>query len=521
MYYSIDVDNKKFQYEKKSAFSLSVHSTIYKAIYENVEGKKETVALKVIKDISKVLSQVKKQISFLDRIAQDAILKNYFVKTLGHKIRNEIDVNNKAIATLYLVMEHYEQGNLQQFLEEKKKLSEEIALQLIVQVIYALNEVQKLDIVLKSIKLSNLFVQDDKNNISLKIDFFGFQHLNYDIKQQKCDKGEIWQIGLLYYQMLYGRLPWESLSMHTFSSKKGLTFPQNINTITSKLSQDFITKCMENDNQFLWPDLCQHKLIQRKMKKLELQKNANKPLISTLKINLKESDNEGNQESLNEADDVNAKVKGKLDVNTHERNQTIVSDDEKKNRQLSEENDRSIQKESIHSYDYAESQFKKIYTAVAIIQSFCYESQSKTLEFMENIGKTCLHMLSYAIIKKLDSLLAKSEQFYTHISSQYHHQDTSIMNPSFSLIESLQAMQRRTKEDLQEFNEKIKDDVCSNRESILMLCAKAKSVLEQTLPGLKTMQTLNKILILIEEIIEENNVLSNCEKNANDASIVS
>jgi Ca2+-binding EF-hand superfamily protein len=83
-------------------------------------------------------------------------------------------------------------------------------------------------------------------------------------REQYTTKCDIWSVGLIYYEMLFGKTPWPAKSQYELVNKimEGkLKFPYNCNI--SQESHDFLKGCLEIEEsaRFSWEDIFKHKLI--------------------------------------------------------------------------------------------------------------------------------------------------------------------------------------------------------------------------------------------------------------------
>ena len=80
----------------------------------------------------------------------------------------------------------------------------------------------------------------------------------------KCD---IWSLGLMFYELLYGYPPWPARDLDSYVDgirRKKLWFPYDRKI--GKNSKDFIEKCLvvDEDKRITWEELFEHPLIKNK-----------------------------------------------------------------------------------------------------------------------------------------------------------------------------------------------------------------------------------------------------------------
>jgi serine/threonine protein kinase len=78
------------------------------------------------------------------------------------------------------------------------------------------------------------------------------------LNQPYTTKNDIWALGLIYYEMLFGKTPWDVKSMADLTNMPRtvpVKFPFNISI--SKMSKNFILGCLqyEESNRLSWPDI--------------------------------------------------------------------------------------------------------------------------------------------------------------------------------------------------------------------------------------------------------------------------
>lgn len=68
------------------------------------------------------------------------------------------------------------------------------------------------------------------------------------VKNQYSSKSDVWSIGSLYFEMIFGRTPWSAESekqLGQIIEKVPVRFPNEI--AISEMSKDFIRKCLTVD----------------------------------------------------------------------------------------------------------------------------------------------------------------------------------------------------------------------------------------------------------------------------------
>ena len=172
---------------------------------------------------------------------------------------------------VWLVQEYCDLGDLKDYLKNKKNpLKEEEAIDILRQLVKGFEYLYRMGLMHRDFKTRNVFVKTLKNNkISFKIgdfDFIKFGEADtplgslYYIAPEVLDIGiseyhkkfyenkiDIWSLGIVYYEILYGRVPF-----------KGKTWLDQFNVINnghleldgiSMESEGFIRKCLKLNPQ--------------------------------------------------------------------------------------------------------------------------------------------------------------------------------------------------------------------------------------------------------------------------------
>ncbi|CAD8050293.1 unnamed protein product [Paramecium sonneborni] len=233
------------------------------------------VALKVIdhsktQNFGQLYSSLHQEIEIMKKLKHPNIVELYEVYSTS---------NNT-----YLVQEYCNGPDLKQYMAEKKILEEEQAIKMIKQIANGLKQIVSNNFIHRDLKPANILIHDEQ----CKIADFGFSrplpsecvmeslvgtplYMAPQIltKQQYTSKCDIWSLGLIFYEMLFGTLPWIATNymelIYRINNCK-LTFPKN-NKI-SKESMSFIQGCLHKDEfqRFSWNDVFLHPLIKPQMK---------------------------------------------------------------------------------------------------------------------------------------------------------------------------------------------------------------------------------------------------------------
>ena len=176
-------------------------------------------------------------------------------------------VIKKTLQT-YFVMEHLEGGELLQFLEEKKQLTEDDALAIFKQIISAIDYCHRQKIIHRDLKLENI-MKVDNESLTIKIVDFGIAGLFAGRKSEITRAGsllymppevlsrknliaapsmDIWAVGCILHALVVGNLPFNDKSESGLVRKiveQEIEFPK-----TAKLSAEVmdLVELMLNKN---------------------------------------------------------------------------------------------------------------------------------------------------------------------------------------------------------------------------------------------------------------------------------
>lgn len=185
-------------------------STIYKAF--NTNDNKEYAIKEVIIDKKSIKSNVKREFLVLKKLNHPNIVKL-------HDLIIDTNYNN-----IYFVFDYFKNGDLAHFLNNKP-LKEKFCKKYSKQLAEGLRYLIDNNILHRDLKPQNILLTDDYN---IKIADFGFarkvdknmllntlcgspMYMAPEIinKQDYSIKSDLWSVGIIIYQMIYGRVPFE------------------------------------------------------------------------------------------------------------------------------------------------------------------------------------------------------------------------------------------------------------------------------------------------------------------------
>lgn len=191
---------------------------------------------------------------------------------------------------IYIVLEYAIKGGLFEILQKKRRFSEEVAAKYIFQVAKALYYMHRNKVIHRDLKPENILVTYDD---ILKIADFGWAVKNIDKKRytlcgtleylapELCkierhdDSVDCWSLGILCYEFLCGRTPFES-KRRTFEEMKKMILSKKyeIPNFVSDDVKDFIGKLLtyETDNRMGIEEVKDHVWIKKHVSEEERMK---------------------------------------------------------------------------------------------------------------------------------------------------------------------------------------------------------------------------------------------------------
>jgi len=240
------------------------------------------------------------------KVIRRDLLKGKFLELLENEIKVLKSCDNPNIMKLYdmkktannfyLITEYCNEGDLGDYLKQKKYLTEDEAVEYFLQIMNGFKTLVKNNIMHRDFKLANIL----KHNGTVKIADFGFSKLlgkegitgtmlgsPLNMAPEVLDgamynnKADIWSIGTVFYELLFGRPPFLASNMIELMKnikQKKLDIPKKINNISPE-AEDALRKMLTVDphNRIDWDELFKHPITFYREEKIK------KELEDTLK----------------------------------------------------------------------------------------------------------------------------------------------------------------------------------------------------------------------------------------------
>lgn len=282
-----------FIYDPDTPISKGNFGTVYKAYDTSRQNK--LVAVKVISS-KKFMNDPALYDLFMREIAVLRQIK-------GPHVVEMIDVK-RSTNNLYIFMQYCNQGTLETKMKSGHKFTVGEALKIVQEIALAFLYLEKLNILSdkgnpvtvmhRDIKPANILFHKGK----VKLADFGFAKLvdSVDVEysktilgtpfymspqilceeeySQKCD---IWATGIVFYQLLFGKLPWNASSiseLYNMINDKPLKFPSNINKDLKTLVETML--CIDETERVGWKDIFNHPAMKILETKVEKEKEKEK-----------------------------------------------------------------------------------------------------------------------------------------------------------------------------------------------------------------------------------------------------
>eukprot|EP01017_Pseudomicrothorax_dubius_P013718 TRINITY_DN16139_c0_g1_i1.p1 TRINITY_DN16139_c0_g1~~TRINITY_DN16139_c0_g1_i1.p1 ORF type:complete len:230 (-),score=53.63 TRINITY_DN16139_c0_g1_i1:34-681(-) len=181
---------------------------------------------------------------------------------------------------IYIITEFCNGGDLGRVLNKKKKLTEQEVMGYLFEIVEAFREMKKHNVIHRDLKPANILLHDGH----VKIADLGFaktvsnfqsqmntsvvgspaymapQVLTRQFYSSKCD---VWSLGIILYQLLFGTIPWKALTMELLPAEilnKPLVFGYDP---VSENMRDFIRGCLQinEKDRYSWDEVFRHPLL--------------------------------------------------------------------------------------------------------------------------------------------------------------------------------------------------------------------------------------------------------------------
>lgn len=183
---------------------------------------------------------------------------------------------------IYLVVDYCNKGDFTNYLRSKnlRYLPEKDAVFFLKQIMNGFAELRKYHIIHRDFKLSNILINDE----TLKIGDFGLAKRGKEVAKtivgsqltmapevmmlneqgSYTAKADLWSVGFVYYQMLFGEYPFFGLTpteiLQNIKQKSGnLSFPRPVSQESKNLINQLLV--MQPEKRIDWPDFFKHPLF--------------------------------------------------------------------------------------------------------------------------------------------------------------------------------------------------------------------------------------------------------------------
>ncbi|CAD8095365.1 unnamed protein product [Paramecium sonneborni] len=257
----------RYSYSENDELGSGAFGTVYKGVDQK---NNQQVAIKFLK---------------LDDLYDQQLIENFktemkIMKEFNHpNIVKFIDYHMGDKLNI-VIIDYCEGGDLSKFIDQNgSMLDEHTATQILIQIVNGFREVIAKGYIHRDVKPANILI---KNGIFKLADFgFATKVLNNEILNQQVgtplymapqllenipytSKCDIWSLGIIAYEMIYGRQPWPCRDMKSYLKNikcYPLRFP--IDKAVSEQYKNFVRQCLKVDeNQRIsWKELFEHPLI--------------------------------------------------------------------------------------------------------------------------------------------------------------------------------------------------------------------------------------------------------------------
>lgn len=268
------------RYQMVEEIGKGQYGLVYKAVdLESNDPLKRTVAVKQV---------AKEKVHKSDLMKRLFVAEVQVMQTLNMKEHDNLLSMQDFIETgnnYYLVVKFCRDGDLETRLKKKKRFSETESVFFLKQIMNGFTELYKHKIMHRDFKLANIFL--DRHE--LVIGDFGFAKMGQEMASTKLgtpynmapelllakgkvpytNKTDLWSIGICFYQMLYGVLPFEAFTMDELKnevvnkSAENTRFHSNV-TISSN-AKDLLIRLLQvkPEKRINWLDFFDHPIFKQ------------------------------------------------------------------------------------------------------------------------------------------------------------------------------------------------------------------------------------------------------------------
>ncbi|CAD8170110.1 unnamed protein product [Paramecium pentaurelia] len=208
------VVGKKYEYQTNDKLGSGAFAEVY---FGKNKLTQEAVAIKVIKRAvlakygDEILQQIHQEVEILQELVEAS-------KTDACPFINRIYECLETTNNIYIVLEFCNQGTLLDQIKKTKKLEENEALFILFQLLQALTLLAKNNIAHRDIKPENIFIKDgvyklgdfgfagQKSMYQTHLGTFPYMAPEFFTSDQYDSKVDVWALGLLSHEMLFGEI---------------------------------------------------------------------------------------------------------------------------------------------------------------------------------------------------------------------------------------------------------------------------------------------------------------------------
>jgi serine/threonine protein kinase len=220
-YEKSEMEKEKFQkdptvlYEKIRKLDEGATGKVYLCMEMKL---KRRVAIKIIEKDEKLLNFYYNEISILSQFSHPGIIQYYD--------------SHLTTSQVWIVLEYMEGGKLTDWIEKKKKFSEEEISNICLQLLQSLKYLHENEIIHRDVKSDNILLAHTQGDILVKLCDFGFSCKLKDLKENYlCGspywmapelclgkkfnmKVDVWALGITAMELAQGEPPHMEFSMH-------------------------------------------------------------------------------------------------------------------------------------------------------------------------------------------------------------------------------------------------------------------------------------------------------------------